>query len=161
MSPKKAPKSAQIVPQEVSVLSVVGKTVALGLDFSPDYDAIRAAYHPVEINQIHDAAEESAESLSVQALHFDTLIDLVDALQKQSKVTILTKQPSVVAKFCEENKITATVFGWKLGGPSFMINKKEERRDNKAGNIVSGNNGENESNKINQEMEYIITDEVL
>gem|GEM_PF-3742944 len=156
-------KQGKKQPEKDDVLKAIQgmKTVALGLDFSPDYDAIRAAYHPVEINQIRDTAGEGEKSISVQPLQFDTLIDLVDALQKQSKVTILTKQPSVVAKFCEENKITATVFGWKLGGPSFMINKKEERRDNKAGNIVSGNNGENESNKINQEMEYIITDEVL
>lgn len=94
------------------------KTVALGLDFSPDFDAIREIYHPVEINQIR---RDASEEVLVEALAFDTLTELVDAIKKQKKVTILTKQPSVIEKFCQDNSLEVSIYEWKLGGPSFKI----------------------------------------
>jgi len=94
------------------------KTVALGLDFSPDFDSIREIYHPVEINQIR---RDASEEVLVEPLQFDTLTELVDAIKKQKKVTILTKQPSVIEKFCHDNSLDVTIYEWKLGGPSFKI----------------------------------------
>lgn len=98
----------------------------------------------------------------------ETLTELTRVLKEQTDVTILTKQPSVVERFCEENSITtAKIFEWKLGGPSFTIKKKEERRNNKVRSIGSetnlGNPG-NIANPVNSEVQnfkLIITDEVL
>ncbi len=87
------------------------KTVVLGLDFSPDFDAIREMYHPVEINQIR---RDASEEVLAEPLEFDTLTALVDAVKKQKKVTILTKQPSVIKKFCKDNSLDVTVYEWKL-----------------------------------------------
>lgn len=69
---------------------------------------------------------------------FDTLIALVDTLKQHADVTILTKQPSVVEKFCEENGITAKIYEWKLGGPSFKIQKAKSKKQ-KEGMIGSEN----------------------
>lgn len=94
------------------------KTVALGLDFSPDFDAIRETYQPVEINQIR---RDASEEVLVEPLEFETLTELVDAVKKQKKVTILTKQPSVIEKFCQDNSLDVKIYEWKLGGPSFKM----------------------------------------
>ncbi len=87
------------------------KTVALGLDFSPDFDAIREIYHPIEVNQIR---RDAGEEILVEPLEFETLTELVDAVKEQKKVTILTKQPSVIEKFCHDNSLDVTIREWKL-----------------------------------------------
>jgi hypothetical protein len=87
------------------------KTVALGLDFSPDFDAIREVYRPIEINQIR---RDASEEVLVEQLEFDTLTELVDAVKKQKKVTIITKQPSVIEKFCKDNSLDVSIYEWKL-----------------------------------------------
>jgi microsomal dipeptidase-like Zn-dependent dipeptidase len=87
------------------------KTVALGLDFSAYFDAIRELYHPIEINQIR---RDVSEEVLVEPLEFETLTELVDAVKKQKKVTILTKQPSVIEKFCRDNSLEVTIHEWKL-----------------------------------------------
>lgn len=87
------------------------KTVALGLDFSGDFDAIREAYNPIEVNQIR---RDASEEVLVEPLEFGTLTELVDAVKKQKKVTILTKQPSVLEKFCRDNSLEVTIHEWKL-----------------------------------------------
>lgn len=113
-------KSDTQKPEKNDTLTAIQgmKTVALGLDFSPDFDAIRKLYHPIEINQIR---RDASEEVLVESLEFDTLTELVDAVKKQKKVTILTKQPSVIEKFCHDNSLDVTVYEWKLGGPSFKI----------------------------------------
>ena len=126
-----ARKSDTQKPEKNDTLTAIQgmKAVALGLDFSPDFDAIRELYHPIEINQIR---RDASEEILVEPLEFETLTELVDAVKKQKKVTILTKQPSVIEKFCHDNSLDVTIYEWKLGGPSFKLQD-----------------------------EYIITDEVL
>ena len=102
------------------------KTVALGLDFSSDYDAIRETYHPIEVNQI---GRDADEDILVEPLAFDTLTELVDAVKKQKKVTILTKQPSVIEKFCRDNSLEVTIHEWKMGGPSFVLRTKMKNEE--------------------------------
>jgi hypothetical protein len=69
----------------------------------------------------------------------------VDTLKNEQYITILTKQPSVIERFCEENGITATIHEWKLGGPSFKIqNTKYKIQNDSDGSAVAnkvGNSG--------------------
>lgn len=108
-----AQKQDKKQPEKNETLTAIQgmKTVALGLDFSPDFDAIREAYNPIEINQIR---RDASEEVLVEMLSFETLTELVDAIKKQKKVTILTKQPSVIEKFCQDNSLEVTIYEWKL-----------------------------------------------
>jgi len=108
-----AQKSDTQKPEKNETLTAIQgmQTAALGLDFSPDFDAIREIYHPVEINQIR---RDASEEVLVEPLEFDTLTELVDAVKKQKRVTILTKQPSVIEKFCKDNSLEVTIHEWKL-----------------------------------------------
>ncbi len=46
--------------------------------------------------------------------------------EKKWRNIILTKQPSVMEKFCADNDIEAEIHAWKLGGPSFVMPMKNE-----------------------------------
>lgn len=42
-------------------------------------------------------------------------------MKGQENIVILTRHTPVTHKFCEENHLQATVYPWKLGGPSFVM----------------------------------------
>jgi len=94
------------------------QSIALGLDFAPDFERIRRDYSPIEINQI---ANPEHPPVGIEYVECDTLSELVEFLKKQSNILVLTKQPPVMEKFCADNEIEARICAWKLGGPSFVL----------------------------------------
>ncbi len=157
-----ARKSDTQKPEKNETLTAIQgmKTVALGLDFSPDFDAIREAYNPIEINQIR---RDAGEEVLVEMLTFETLTELVDAVKKQKKVTILTKQPSVIEKFCQDNSLEVTIYEWKLGGPSFVLRTKRQSTKDKVQNDGDGFHLAFAQADLAgmTDSEFVITDEVL
>lgn len=93
-------------------------SLALGLDFSPDFERIRREHSPIEVNQITDADHPS---MGIEYVESSILSELVEFLKKQKKILVLTKQTPVMEKFCSENEIEAEIHAWKLGGPSFIM----------------------------------------
>lgn len=123
------------------------QSIALGLDFAPDFERIRREHSPIEVNQIVDPTHPPA---GIEYVECDTLSELVEFLhqfQKKSgmdstsrsspsselgwndgkRIIVLTKQTPVMEKFCADNDIEAEIHAWKLGGPSFTmpINNEE------------------------------------
>ncbi len=94
------------------------QSLALGLDFVPDFLRIRREYSPIEINQIADPLHPS---VGIEYVECDTLSELVEFLKKPKKILVLTKQTPVMEKFCADNEIEAEIHAWKLGGPSFVM----------------------------------------
>ena len=94
------------------------QSLALGLDFAPDFERIRREYSPIEINQI---ANPEHPPVGIEYVECDTLSELVEFLHKQKNILVLTKQTPVMEKFCADNEIEARIHGWKLGGPSFVL----------------------------------------
>jgi hypothetical protein len=45
----------------------------------------------------------------------------------EGRIIVLTKQPSVMEKFCADNEIEARIHAWKLGGPSFVMSMNNEK----------------------------------
>ncbi len=94
------------------------QSLALGLDFAPDFERIRREYSPIEINQI---ANPEHPPVGIEYVECDTLSELVEFLHKQKNILVLTKQTPVMEKFCADNEIEARIHAWKLGGPSFVL----------------------------------------
>ena len=94
------------------------QSLALGLDFAPDFERIRRDYSPIEINQI---ANPEHPPVGIEYVECDTLSELVEFLHKQKNILVLTKQTPVMEKFCADNEIEARIHPWKLGGPSFVL----------------------------------------
>ena len=94
------------------------QSLALGLDFAPDFERIRREHSPIEVNQIVDPTHPPA---GIEYVECDTLSELVEFLKKQRKILVLTKQTPVMEKFCADNHIEAEIHAWKLGGPSFVL----------------------------------------
>jgi hypothetical protein len=97
------------------------QSLALGLDFAPDFPRIRREHSPIEVNQITDP---SHPAVGVEYVESSTLSELVQFLKKykgqstkykRNEIIVLTKQPSVMEKFCADNEIEATIYAWKLG----------------------------------------------
>lgn len=99
------------------------QSLALGLDFAPDFERIRREHSPIEMNQIVDPTHPSA---GIEYVECDTLSELVEFLKKQKKILVLTKQTPVMEKFCADNDIEADIHAWKLGGPSFVMPMNNE-----------------------------------
>lgn len=59
--------------------------------------------------------------MGIEYVECDTLSELVEFLHKQKNILVLTKQTPVMEKFCADNEIEARIHGWKLGGPSFVL----------------------------------------
>ncbi|MBP6921698.1 DEAD/DEAH box helicase, partial [Candidatus Gracilibacteria bacterium] len=122
------------------------QSLALGLDFAPDFERIRREHSPIEINQITDPAHPP---VGVEYVECETLSELVEFLKdKREKIKekkwrniILTKQPSVMEKFCADNDIEAEIHAWKLGGPSFVMPMKNEEGIMKNGEGIMKNGG--------------------
>lgn len=96
------------------------QSLALGLDFALDFPRIRREYSPIEINQIADPLHPP---MGIEYVECDTLSELVEFLKevkgkrekgRQRTILILTKQPSVMEKFCADNEIEAHIHAWKL-----------------------------------------------
>ncbi len=87
------------------------QSLALGLDFAPDFERIRREYGPTEINQI---ANPDHPPVGTEYVECDTLSELVEFLHKQKKILVLTKQTPVMEKFCADNEIEARIHAWKL-----------------------------------------------
>lgn len=94
------------------------QSLALGLDFAPDFERMRREHSPVEINQI---ADPTHPPVGVEYVESATLSELVEFLKKQKKILVLTKQTPVMEKFCADNDIEAEIHAWNLGGPSFIL----------------------------------------
>lgn len=103
------------------------QSLALGLDFAPDFERIRRDYSPIEINQI---ANPEHPPVGIEYVECDTLSELVQFLKKykgqstkdkRNEIIVLTKQTPVMEKFCADNEIEARIHPWKLGGPSFVL----------------------------------------
>ena len=116
------------------------QSLALGLDFAPDFERIRREHSPIEINQIIDPDHPS---VGVEYVECETLSELVEFLKNFKKpeidstsrssasselgwndgkrILVLTKQTPVMEKFCADNDIEAEIHAWKLGGPSFVL----------------------------------------
>ena len=94
------------------------QSLALGLDFAPDFERIRREYSPIEINQI---ANPEHPPVGIEYVECDTLSELVEFLHKQKNILVLTKQTPVMEKFCADNEIEARIHAWKLDGPSFVL----------------------------------------
>lgn len=165
MSPKK-PFIRENTPLPKTGIILSENTVTLWLDFSPDFPAIRDLCNPLEINQVKPSWDTSNETI-VEYINFSDLSELIEVVKWHEDITILTKQPSVVERFCSDNGLTPFIYEWRLGWPSFMIKKKEEIKNKRWGNIDLGNNWNNKlnepnkPNKKNFSTKYIITDEVL
>lgn len=99
------------------------KSLALWLDFAPDFERIRREHSPIEVNQIVDPTHPPA---GIEYVECDTLSELVEFLKKQKKILVLTKQTPVMEKFCADNDIEAEIHAWKLGGPSFTMPMNNE-----------------------------------
>jgi len=87
------------------------QSLALGLDFAPDFEKIRREYSPIEINQI---ANPDHPPVGIEYVECDTLSELVEFLHKQKNILVLTKQTPVMEKFCADNEIEARIHAWKL-----------------------------------------------
>lgn len=58
------------------------QSLALGLDFAPDFERIRREYFPIEINQI---ANHEHPPVGVEYVECDTLSELVQFLKKHQE----------------------------------------------------------------------------
>lgn len=98
-------------------------SVALGLDFSPDREAILREYHPIEIAQIGKGSEDFV----VHEIKVQTLYELAEKIRTFSRIVILTRRTQIVEKFLTDNGLDAELYPWKLGGESFVLENKKEK----------------------------------